>query len=131
MEPAPLPCRGSLSFLNHFYTPSFSWDMAPFHRGENLHTPKVSEPGSGRAGRGTQKTGPDKGLPYEGVGHPLSPRGRLTLLPFLMSEVAQRVQGWVGAWGPVIEDGLIAPAAGGIGRDRVLSSPSLKQVPAS
>lgn len=63
--------------------------MSPFHRWENLHTPKVSQPGSGRAGRGTQKTTPDKGLPYEGVGHPVSRRGQLTLLPFLMSEVAQ------------------------------------------
>ena len=74
---------------------------------------------------------PDKGLPSKGVGHPVSRRGQLTLLPFLMSEVAQSVQAWVGGWGAVIKDGLTAPAAGGIGQDRVLSSPSLKQVPES
>lgn len=79
VEPEPLPCRGmSLSLCNHFYTSSFSWDMSPCHRWESLDIPKFSQPGSGRAGMGTQTPSPDKGLPYEGgEGLPLSTRGQL------------------------------------------------------
>ena len=42
MQPAPLPCHGSLSFCNHFYTPSFSTVTCPHFTDGKTHIPHRS-----------------------------------------------------------------------------------------
>lgn len=53
----------------------------PISQMGNLHIPKVSQPGSGRAGSGYPENWPGQGATHEGVGHP-SPQGLADLASF-------------------------------------------------